>query len=161
MAIALATWSWVRMSFRVSDVREDVLLSDVAFQRVCGLLKRTIRPFWASPPVWKSCSIASAVASVGGRSLEPLRRLATVRSCPLSAASAALRSVRFTRTLTPPFQPFLFVLILNGSPFKSCSRSPNFIPDAAHPFLLLCHSENQVRGDTAVAFAACMARSRA
>ena len=33
------------LSFRVSDLREDVLLSEVAFQRVCGLLQRTIRPF--------------------------------------------------------------------------------------------------------------------
>ena len=45
MAVALTTWSQVSLSFRVSDVRGDVLLSDVAFQRVCGLLTRTFRPF--------------------------------------------------------------------------------------------------------------------
>ena len=45
MAVALTTRSWVSLPFCISDVREDVLLSDVTLQPVRGSLKRIIRPF--------------------------------------------------------------------------------------------------------------------
>ena len=42
MAVAFSARSWVRLSFRISDVSEDVLLSNIAFQRMREYIKRTI-----------------------------------------------------------------------------------------------------------------------
>ena len=44
MAVAFSARSWVRLSFCVSDVREDVLLSNITFQEVHRCFKRTVRP---------------------------------------------------------------------------------------------------------------------
>ena len=46
MAVTLTTRSWVSLPFRISNVREDMLLPDVTLQPVRGSLKRIIRPFF-------------------------------------------------------------------------------------------------------------------
>ena len=45
MAVAFSARSWVRLSFCISDVREDVQLSNITFQGVRRYFKRTGRPF--------------------------------------------------------------------------------------------------------------------
>ena len=89
--------------------------------------------------------------------MEPLRSLAAVRSCPLSAACAALRSLSFSlsvspRTLVLSFPSCFCSLLILDSSFQEFVPGYLFPPvQAAHSFLSLsatrCHSENQVRGD--------------
>ena len=82
--------------FFFTDVRDDVLLSDVALRGMRRIFEREVCPFCAV-----SLVVASAVASVSERSLEPLKSLAAVRSCPLFAALAAFRSLSSSVSVTP------------------------------------------------------------
>ena len=60
------------------------------------IFESEVCPFCAVPLV-----VASAVASVSERSLEPLKSLAAVRSCPLLAALAAFTSLSCFVSVTP------------------------------------------------------------
>ena len=84
--------------------------SNAAFVRFC-----------AASLIWYSCAIASVVASVGGRRLEPLSSLApsVVALClPLWRPSESvifILSVHNTRTLTFHFLLFLLFLVLKDT----------------------------------------------
>ena len=120
--------------------------SNAAFVRFC-----------AGSLVWWSCSIASAVPSVGGRSLEPLSRLAAVCSCPLSAAFAPFRNLSCSSSVSVapgPLHPSCCVYFSWSSqvPFLREGQSfPDFVPDAAQPFISVlvarCHPQYQVRDE--------------
>ena len=45
MVVAFSARTWVRLSFCISDVREDVLLTNITFQGACRCFKRTVRTF--------------------------------------------------------------------------------------------------------------------
>ena len=129
MAVALTTWSWVSLSFRVSDVREDVLLSDVTLQPVCGFLKHTIRP---SPGF--TTRLVELLNRISRRfrwweefgASEESGRCTQLSSvcCLRRPQESATFSVRFIRTLAPPFQQFLFFLILTAVRPSSIQTPP-------------------------------------
>ena len=98
MAVALTTRSWVSLSFRISDMREDVLLPDVTLQPVCGFLKRTIRPFLGF--VSRLIQLLNRVRR-RFRWREECGASEESGRCPLSAACAALRSPSFSLSVSP------------------------------------------------------------
>ena len=130
MAVALTTRSWVSLSFPVSDVREDVLLSDVALQPLCGFLKRTIRPFLGF-----TARLIELLNRVRRRFRwrEELGASEESGRCPQLSSVCCLRrpqELSFSLSVSPgPSLLLSSCFCFSGSsmaPLRSCSRSPFF-----------------------------------
>ena len=143
------------LSYCVSDVREDVLVSDVALRELRERLMQHFVRFCAASLVWYNCSIASDVVSVGGRSLGQLSCLADVRHSDGPQESVVfILSVRSAQTLTFLFLLFLLFLV-NGivqklfqvTFLRKSKFFSNFVSDAAQPFFSVlvarCHPQDQ------------------
>ena len=164
MAVAFSARSWVRLSFCISDMREDVLLSNITSEGVHRCFKRTVCP--------SLCVIARLVElpSCVSRCLSWREKLGASEwsgCCPQLSSVCCLRRsqesvifpVRFTRAFASPFFRFLFFLICDETSqklfqvsFLRQSKSvPDFVSDAAPLFLLLfvarCHSKDPKKGD--------------
>ena len=131
-----------------------MLLPDVTLQPVCGFLTGLHHSFDRAAQSRQPSHPMAGASGESGR----CPQLSSV-SCLCRPQEPVVFFVRFTRTLVPPFQLLLFLLILDSSFqelfqvtfFSQCKPFPNFIAGAANSFPSLfatrCHSKKQVMGD--------------
>ena len=129
MAVAFSARSWVRLSFRISDVREDVLLSNIVFQRMREYIKRTFRPLLGV--IARLVELPNRISrclrwreEFGASEESGCRPQLSSVCCLRRPQESVTFSVRFTRTLTPSFLLFFCFSWSSMAPLKSCSRSP-------------------------------------
>ena len=83
-------------------MREDVLLSNITFEGVRVCFERSVCPSLCfAARLIELLNRVGLSSRLAGEVLEPLSSLAAVRSCPLSAACAALRSLSFSPSASP------------------------------------------------------------